>query len=901
MFEGREITRYRTLLVVLVGIVGGGASIALWYNTLSGQQHRLESEFQRRALEHANRAAQHLSTYPQSLSHFQTVGVLPRDTFRAVLENNFRRMLHEHQSVSIMEWVPEITHDQRARFEENFSRTKGRPMVIQSRQPDGSFLPAEAADYYYPIQTALPLSGNEGILLYDLRSAPTLASLEKARETRRMVATPQFTLAQSQGPDDSLAVNLIMPVFGQSTDAADERFRGFVQCIISVSDSLHTLHANTGDKSMFITYEDVSAQGDERRILYANRAGQRVPVTVSQDVPPPPAVDSDRPDHFAQTFDIGGREWRFTAVLNPAWAATQQTFTPWLILGGGMGTTALLGLLFNGLFVRNQQIEKTVARRTRELNDMRLMLERDITRRVIAEKSWRENAALVKGLLTYSTSEIFIKDRKGRYILFNQTYEKALGRSHDEIYGKTDADLFPADLQMRFIEGDQKVISTKKPIRYESILEFRGRERVDIVQKFPILDEEGQVTGVGGIVLDITERAHAEKLRQDYERKMQASQKMESLGVLAGGIAHDFNNILATILGQVELLRRAGAPDEAQAEKLQRIELASRRASDLCEQMLTYAGQGSLETSVLDLNEVLTDSMELLNASLPKTINLRKDDHPNLPRVQANKTQMRQVVMNLVINAADAMADGNGEIHLRTVIRELTAAELEQAMGHPDLPPGRYVGLVVSDNGPGIEPADQERVFEPFYSTKFQGRGLGLSTVLGVAQTHHGALFLESNSGEGATFTLLLPATETPEAALAEAADSADPFGLSGAALVVDDEPEVRDVAVGFLETEGMTVFTAVDGATALDVFGQHHAAIDVILLDLSMPGLSGAETLHRLREINPNVPVIVLSGYNRTSLKTPIDDLPIHAFVQKPYSFDTLHKEIARALKQRK
>lgn len=893
------LPRHRVIVVSVIALTGVITSLLLRNQAATEQENRIHTEFQHRAERNAYAAQGHLAVYPELLAQLSSVGSFNNPVYWTMLRNSFEHSTERHPTIAIMEWVPAVRHSNRERFERGNTRIQGRPIGILQRQSNGSLVPAPPAETYYPIQTAIPLEGNESVIGFDLSSAPTWPSLERARDTQNLVITPQFTLVQEKGPNDSLAVNLIMPVFIRESDSSPEEFRGFIQCILRIRDTLGELHRDSPDEALLIYYEDVSAASNERSVLYANLAGHEPPLSNSQTVELPINFDSSNPDFHFQNLSIGGREWRIISQINPAWAIAQRTLTPMVILGGGFSTTFLLSMLVNTLLLRTREIERTVKRRTSALEETRRMLEQDITQRVVAQKNLRESEALLRGVLDNSVSEVFVKDRHGRYILFNEEYRKSLGKKTEEIIGRTDSELFSPELAADFVAADLKVLETREVIRFETDFEFEGRRRVDIVQKYPILDSDGEIYAVGGIVTDISDRAEAEKVRQDYERKMQASQKMESLGVLAGGIAHDFNNVLATVLGQATLLRRQGNLGDKQDRQIGLIEVAARRASSLCEQMLTYAGKASHETELIDLNKIIKETTELLTASLPKNISLITEFTQPIGAINANSAQIRQVVMNLIINAADAIKPTIGSVTIRTSQLHYLADEFSAAVSPAGLAAGDYIVVEFTDTGTGIKPEILNRIFEPFFTTKFQGRGLGLSTVIGIVKNCGGGVTAVSHPAGGSTFTILLPKFTDPTPS-EEPTSLLEGSNVWGGALVIDDEQPLRQLAVTLLELEGMTTFEAANGKEAINVYRSHQKEIQVILLDLTMPGMTGAETLAELRKINPDLRVIILSGYSAKDPKTHLDELEFDAFLQKPYELGDLLREISAVLPPR-
>ena len=434
-------------------------------------------------------------------------------------------------------------------------------------------------------------------------------------------------------------------------------------------------------------------------------------------------------------------------------------------------------------------------------------------------------------------------------------------------------------------------IRDRQPFELEyRITHQSGREKWVLVRGRPIYDDPGALRFVEGLAIDVTALKQAEQEKLAIERKLLAAQKLESLGVLAGGIAHDFNNILTSVLANASLARHDAAAGQPVDRSLQQIENAARRAADLCQQMLAYAGKGKIVTDRIDLSQLVRGTAALLEVTLRKSIRLDLHLGAGLPPVMADPTQLRQIVMNLVINAGDAITGPGGTITVTTFVRDADAALLRSALGGPDLAAGRYVGLEVRDDGCGMSPETIARIFEPFFTTKFSGRGLGLSAVLGIVQSHNGALFVESSPGQGSTFRLLLPATQGPTVA------SASPFPssaarpvLRGTVLIADDEEPVRNVAATVLELHGAQVLVAANGEEALALLQEHEARIALVLLDVTMPGIDGEQTLRRMRQRSSRQPVILMSGYSETHTMQRCADLGIVRFIQKPFEVGTL------------
>jgi two-component system cell cycle sensor histidine kinase/response regulator CckA len=398
-----------------------------------------------------------------------------------------------------------------------------------------------------------------------------------------------------------------------------------------------------------------------------------------------------------------------------------------------------------------------------------------------------------------------------------------------------------------------------------------------------------KVARLFGSLQDITRNKKADEDRQKLQLKMLEAQKLESLGVLAGGIAHDFNNLLTVIMGNASLARATNGT--VSAEALEHIETASNRAADLCRQMLSYAGKSRFSLEGHDLNALIQDTTHLFKTSIAKNAVLEFSLSPAPLQVEIDASQIRQVIMNLVINASDAIGTAPGKIRVRSFLKAVTADQMRDARIGQERPPGDYIILEVEDDGCGMSAETITRIFDPFFTTKFTGRGLGLAAVLGIVRAHRGAFFVRSTLGKGTTFTLALPpatgavATQVKPVALTfSPAEKAD-----GTILIVDDEPQVRKIAASILEKQGYVTALASDGYEALALALAHGMRFKAVLLDLTMPGLDGPATLRELRALSKTVPVLIMSGYSETDARKHIIAAPLVGFIPKPFTADDL------------
>lgn len=400
------------------------------------------------------------------------------------------------------------------------------------------------------------------------------------------------------------------------------------------------------------------------------------------------------------------------------------------------------------------------------------------------------------------------------------------------------------------------------------------------------------------IIHDISERKQALAERDQLQARMAHTQKLHSLGVMAGGVAHDFNNLLVGILGNASLVARSLPVDSPARPTIAIIEQAAQRAADLTRQLLAYAGKGRLIVEAINLSDLAAELKDILASSLNNGAVIDLDLATNLPPVEVDATQVRQVVMNLLTNAADAMVTAGGSIRVSTGVMYADRDYLSLTYVPSDAPEGTFVFLEVSDTGKGMDQATLERIFDPFFTTKFTGRGLGLAAALGIMKGHHGAIKVESNPGHGTTIRILLPpTTKLITQQTIEAKPSAIPTNRgTHCILIVDDDPLVRQLACACLQSVGYTTIDAEDGASALELL-KHNPLIAVVLLDLTMPGMNGPEIMWAMREAGLPTPVVLTSGYAEQEAVEALGEIGPSGFVQKPYTPDALIHEIDRVI----
>ena len=393
------------------------------------------------------------------------------------------------------------------------------------------------------------------------------------------------------------------------------------------------------------------------------------------------------------------------------------------------------------------------------------------------------------------------------------------------------------------------------------------------------------------------ERRRAEEERRVFEAKLQHTQKLESLGILAGGIAHDFNNLLMAIIGNAELALMDISHANPARKAVMEIEAVSRRAADLCRQMLAYSGKGRFVVEPISLNDVISEIGHMLDVSIPKNVVLRYDLAAGIPAVEADVSQMRQVLMNLVINAAEAIGDKEGIITVSTFSMYCDQHYFERTNIHEDLPDGDYVGIEVADTGEGMNESTVAKIFDPFFTTKFTGRGLGLAAVMGIVRGHRGALKVYSEMGKGTTFKVLFPASKKSAITYETENNGETVWKGDGTVLLVDDEDVLLAVTSKMLNRLGFEVLLASNGEDALELFRENTENICCVILDLTMPNMNGEECFRELRRIRQDVPVILCSGFNEQDATQRFVGKGLAGFIQKPYRFNTLSAKLREIL----
>jgi two-component system, cell cycle sensor histidine kinase and response regulator CckA len=477
----------------------------------------------------------------------------------------------------------------------------------------------------------------------------------------------------------------------------------------------------------------------------------------------------------------------------------------------------------------------------------------------------------------------------GRILDVNEGFEQITGFSRDNVIGKT-----TLELKLWVNEDDRaKVLnelSANKSIRGKEFL-FHKESGETITGLFSAeVITINNHTNILSSIADITELKRAEEEQKKFEIQLHHAQKLESIGILAGGIAHDFNNVLMVILGNSELALKDISEASPSRQRLENINKASLRAAEICRQMLAYSGKGLFVIKPVNLSEMVREMADMLNVSISKKVVLKYNLAEELPSIEVDLAQIQQIIMNLVINASEAIGDKNGIINLSTGIQECDSRFLIENKMQDDISAGHYVYLEVEDTGCGMDHETLSKIFDPFFSTKFIGRGLGLSAVQGIVKSHRGGLKILTKPGKGTIFKVLLPIPATSaDLVFEEKRKQEDFWKASGTVLLVDDEEPIRSLGQQILEDMGFDVILAADGKEALKVFNMHRDEIVCVILDLTMPNMGGDEAYHEMLLLKPDISVIISSGFNEQDVLRRFPEKGLSGFIQKPYRIDDL------------
>ncbi|MBI2950308.1 MAG: CHASE domain-containing protein [Verrucomicrobia bacterium] len=912
---------FRAHLPAWIAGLGGIVLTALLFaNQRQQQEQRIRTEFDRRVENHMRALQNRINSHGELLLALRNLFRYSTDVSREQFGEVARDLINRNPGIQALKWVPRVPASERPAYE-----AAGRSDSLTNYQftefgLNRQLIAAQPRREHYPLHYIEPIQENRRLIGWDVASDPMrLGWLMESCDTMEVSVSERITLSKETNPQASVTV--IAAVFRGETklETVQERrenLQGFVLGMFRVGDGVEFSLLGNPFGGLDVLVVDNSSAGTNRFLYYHPGETNRPQVNLAAAVQPGPSTallqtnlaptvapteteirsGMHRIEKVAMSHH---REWLCLFRPTSEFLASLKSQQPMFALVAGFSFSALLTAYLLAAGRRSQQVEAVVKERTAALEKANTRLEREMRERGQMALALLESEQHLRTLIEVCPDAILVS-RNSQVVFVNEAALHLFGAdSRDQLLRKSPYDLVHPDYHDAVTERRWQVVElgVPAPVMEQKIIRLDGRT-VDVeVAATPFKDREG--SAIVGLFRDITERKLAEQERQRLNRKLQEAAKLESLGVMAGGVAHDFNNLLTGILCHASLAKLDLPADSPLQEGLTEIETASLRAAELCKQMLAYSGKGQLLVQALDLSAVVQDSLNLLRLSISKKVSLELSLASGLPPVEADATQIRQVIMNLVINASEAIGENTGAIRVSTSVMRASREYLAGTILSPEIPEGDYVFLEVVDTGCGMSAETISKIFDPFFTTKFTGRGLGLAAVLGIVRGHSGALQVTSQLGRGSAFRLLLPvaAATALNRAPSEAEIHLCEWRGSGTVLVVDDEEPVRRVAAQSLRRLGFDPVLAKDGREALQIFQRDPDHFVAVLLDLTMPQLDGSQTFQALKLIRPGVRVVLMSGFDQQEAITRFAGKGLAGFLQKPFQVHTLRERMQAAL----
>lgn len=896
-------------IVLVVGIL---VSAVAWQIAVQNEERVAAAMFQVDAREQSLVIRRELQTASSALedlaSMYAVANVVTGEQFKRFVAP----ILARNPALKALGWNPLVTHAEREAYERALRESGFPGYRITERSPDGQIRAASRRDEYVVVAAIEPLEGNESARGYDVASETTRRmALERARDTGSLAIAAPIVLVQMPGESRS-ALGFLPRYRGAVTPAtiAERRasLAGFLVVVVDISRTIAAALSN------------LSAEGIVLRIVTTPPGGTAAELYVSENFPQQAGAtgtsafsDALQLQH-STGFAWGGHKLDLQFVATDAYNAAGRTWVPWGILLATLALTLLTATMVHLLRGRTLRIAREVAERTRELRETNRELEAEVLRRKEVEKRFEAHQQDLEREVAARTSELKATTTQLRTILDSEPecvkIVSADGQLEDmnaaglamieadsleAVRGCSVYSLVTEEYRDAFIELNRRVIAGEPGTLQFRLKGLRGGERWVDTSAVPLADPDSGTIRHLAITRDITAKKAAEEEQARLEGQFRQTQKLESIGIMAGGIAHDFNNLLQVIIGNSEIaLDEFGENDRARSA-IEVSQFAAIEAAKLCDQMLTYAGRSRPAIQSIHLPNLVGSIINLLGVSRSKKAEFELDVDDTVDTIEGDDAQLSQVVMNLVTNASEAIGDEPGRVvvSIRTVDVPADVTD-DRWVGSPP-PPGRYVSLDVSDSGSGMDAETQERMFDPFFTTKFAGRGLGLSATLGIIQSHSGFIQVASDAGRGTHITVLFPVASS--ARPQKPASVEHPAVFDQTVLLVDDEAVVRNVGRSLLEKLGCHVVPAAAGEQAVSYFAEHADTIDVVLLDVTMPGMDGNETCAELRRIRPDVSIIFCSGYAEDAVQQGADSAGYTGFLHKPYRLEDLAAALREAI----
>ncbi len=893
-----------------MGILG---SAEAFFTLQKNEQERIDNEFKRRAESIANLMQETLHNRQEAMLTLRQLFHYSEDVSRTEFNQAASDLLAHHPGLEALKWAPRTPRFRRDNLVAEARADGLANFTLVTADPTNPAPSTTATADCFPVFYATAaVAARQPCLGLDLTTTSAWPEFQQAAKKSILHALGRLPSITNETTSNSYLMTL--PVYLDSVplteNERDRQLHGFLLGVLKPSALLENLIEQLPRTGLDVLLVE-QIEENKTHPLHFYPSSLR-----AKSIPVPTAQTIAAAQHHCIQLNFAGRNWEMWFRPAPEWLASQKTSNQSIVAILGLLITGLLAIYLHSLFRQTLAVESLVDRRTTELTAAQRELQDDIQRRIQTEQALKASEERYRTLVNQSTDAIWRLELP-HPIPVSLPHEEQISRIKltgliAECNPPT-AHLYGHQLASDLHGQKFAALSPHSWPRHEAVLRIfirngytlteheatdktpGGETRIFLHNLIGIL-VDGHLARIWVTQRELTQQRQLEKERQAFERRLGETQRLESLGVLAGGIAHDFNNLLTGIMGHASLGRceiPIGSPLTTHFEE---IETASRSAASLCQQMLAYAGKGHFQIKPHSLSQIVSQTAHLLHVSTSKQVELRFQLADGLPLVMADANQIRQIVMNLVINASEAIGQRQGLITLTTGLIQPDASTFAGSPYAPEKPAPTYVFLEVRDNGCGMTPAILNRIFEPFFTTKFAGRGLGLAAAIGIVRSHAGALRVESKPATGSTFTLYLPASEIPSKKEAPHEPTNTPWNAEGTLLIIDDEAHVRSVAERMAQTLGFSALCAPDGDHGIQLFELYRNRITLVLVDLAMPGLSGEETLTRLRAIDPTLRAVLMSGYNQPDVPAPINGKP-PSFLAKPFSIAQFQSVIRHAI----
>jgi PAS domain S-box-containing protein len=879
--EPRQVWRQRRLSMAVPLALVFGLTVVFFVYASARERHRFQFAVERQASTLAHAFRNSLNAYLDLLHALESLYASVPEVTRREFGTFVQRSVSHYPGLQALSWDIRVSAVERTAYEKAAQRDGYADFQITERTAQGQLVQAAHRPEYVTVYYLEPYRGNEQALGFDVASEPDRRdALEQARDTGEPVATGPVTLVQeSHRPFGML---IFQPIYRQglprtTVEERRQHLRGYVTGVFWLSDMVEAALHGYDRTHLALRIDDTTAPADHR-LLYSypgwgqgdTRAARYKDAGVTRF-------------QWSTMVELAGRRWRLQFTPTLAYLAVQQTWPLWLMLTGGFLFTSVLGAFLLVATGHTAHVEQLVVERTTALAHTNAALARE-------QEALRQQREWLEVTLASIRDAVMATDMHGSITFMNPAAEvltgwaarEALGRYIDEVFRCIHQPTrHPVDSPMARVLhatcGGGVAPQT-------ALLTRQGDEMAIADSCAPIRDHAGQLQGVVVVFRDISAQRREELLH---------AQKIESVGVLAGGIAHDFNNLLTGILGNISLAKRFVGADARVVQRLTEAEKACQRATALTQQLLTFAKGGAPVRQTVAIAELLHEStvFALRGSKVRADVAIAEDLWP----VDADVGQLNQAVQNVVLNAAQAMPDG-GTVQVRA----------DNMVVHPGsplpLPAGRYLNIVVADHGSGI-PADiLPKIFDPYFTTKAQGNGLGLATAYAIMTKHEGYITAASEVGVGTTLSLYLPASTHQVPSRQEVAVA--PSSGAGRILVMDDEEAIRELLRVTLTTLEYTVVCTENGAEAVAAYQRAQATgqrFTAVILDITIPGgLGGKETLEQLRAIDPHVKAIISSGYAHDPIMANFAQYGFSGVITKPYTVERLQHALQGVIQGR-